>query len=270
MALDLKQEAILELTELIVELQSLESAKNKIIEENDQIEAARSPYPKKKIRELDESLRLAKEYEDYDAVDQFEEEIKKINDEYKYIIPPPELYPKETSLVIDDFFYRIFGNDSNKYLEYAKLDSNLLRISFLRGILRLLKENRIPFREIVSAEIFSDFLDMAKHLLDESYKDAAAVIIGSVLEEHLRKLCIKTSIPLELSDVKGKMKPKKASTLNTDLVAAGVYGKSDQAYVEAWQKTRNDAAHGDYLKYTKEQVANLLQAVKDFITRLPA
>jgi hypothetical protein len=37
---------------------------------------------------------------------------------------------------------------------------------------------------LVSAELFSDFLDMASHLLAEKYKDPAAVMAGSVLEEH--------------------------------------------------------------------------------------
>jgi hypothetical protein len=34
---------------------------------------------------------------------------------------------------------------------------------------------------LVSAEIFSDFLEMADHLLSENYKDAAAVMVGGVL-----------------------------------------------------------------------------------------
>ena len=37
----------------------------------------------------------------------------------------------------------------------------------------------------------NDFLDMAYHLLENDYKDASAVMIGSVLEEHLRQLCNK-------------------------------------------------------------------------------
>jgi hypothetical protein len=38
---------------------------------------------------------------------------------------------------------------------------------------------------------------MAEYLLNESYKDPAAVMTGSVLEEHIRQLCIKNSIPIE-------------------------------------------------------------------------
>jgi hypothetical protein len=35
---------------------------------------------------------------------------------------------------------------------------------------------------------------MAEHLLDEHYKDVAEVIIGSVLEEHLRQLAVTKGI----------------------------------------------------------------------------
>ena len=45
------------------------------------------------------------------------------------------------------------------------------------------------FAELIHGELFGDFLEMAKHLLDEGYKDAAAVIAGSTLEGHLRQLC---------------------------------------------------------------------------------
>ena len=52
-------------------------------------------------------------------------------------------------------------------------------------------------KELVHGEIFSDFLEMSKHLLDEGYKDPAAVVAGSSLEAHLRQLCIKSGIDVE-------------------------------------------------------------------------
>ncbi len=44
--------------------------------------------------------------------------------------------------------------------------------------------------ELIHDDIFSDYLEMAESLLDDSFKDASAVIAGSTLEEHLRKLCV--------------------------------------------------------------------------------
>ena len=64
-------------------------------------------------------------------------------------------------------------------------------------------------RGLVSAEIFSDFLEMAQHLLDAGYEDPAAVVVGSVLEEHLRQLCQKHNIPMETTK-QGRPPPQKS------------------------------------------------------------
>src|SRR6266849_5191275 len=114
--------------------------------------------------------------------------------------------------------------------------------------------------ELVHADVFADFLDMADYLLQQGYKDAAGVIIGSVLEEQLRKLCQKVGIAV----IQSGGAPKKADALNSELAGASVYSKLDQKAVTAWLDLRNKAAHGKYQEYTKEQVALTLQGVRDF------
>jgi hypothetical protein len=118
----------------------------------------------------------------------------------------------------------------------------------------------------IHADIFADFLEMADYLLQQGYKDPAAVVIGSVLEAHLRKLCGKHGIPVSKPDGS----PKKADTLNSELAAGAVYSKLDQKSVTAWLDLRNQAAHGNYKDYTKEQVVLMLQGVRDFSARHPA
>ncbi|MCP9199990.1 hypothetical protein MKO06_08735 [Gramella sp. GC03-9] len=118
---------------------------------------------------------------------------------------------------------------------------------------------------MISAEIFSDFLEMGKYLLDQNYKDAAAVMIGSVLEEHLRLICKKNSIDIEFTNNAGDTKAKKADTMNADLAKANVYGVLEQKNVTAWLDLRNRAAHGKYTEYTKEQVEIMYQGVLNFI-----
>ncbi len=140
-----------------------------------------------------------------------------------------------------------------------------------RGILASIK-NEIEqgwlntIRGLVSAEIFTDFIEMAEHLLAEGYKDASAVMIGSVLEEHLRQLSVKNGIDISL-ERNGKRVPKKADLLNADLTKSLVYNKLDQKNVTALLDLRNKAAHGKYGEYTKEQVKLMLQSVIDFMTR---
>jgi hypothetical protein len=114
--------------------------------------------------------------------------------------------------------------------------------------------------ELIHGDVFSDFLEMATYLLESGYKDAAAVIAGSTLEAHLRKMCVKAQIEIK----------NKADRINADLASESVYGKLDQKNVTAWLDLRNKAAHGEYNQYTKEQVAILIDGIRHFITRYPA
>jgi hypothetical protein len=121
---------------------------------------------------------------------------------------------------------------------------------------------------IISAEIFSDFLDMAEYLLNEGYKDASAVMIGSVLEGHLRQLCTKNG--LGITEIKNdKPVSKKTETMNHELAGSEIYNKLDQKNVTAWLDLRNKAAHGKYDEYKIEQVRLMYSGVLDFMTRIP-
>lgn len=120
--------------------------------------------------------------------------------------------------------------------------------------------------ELIHAEVFSDFLEMAIHLNDSGYKDAAAVIAGSTLENHIKKLAQKNNISMLTTNGKSI----KADRLNADLANATIYSKLDQKNITAWLDLRNKAAHGNYTDYNKEQVKLLIIGIQDFITRNPA
>jgi hypothetical protein len=126
----------------------------------------------------------------------------------------------------------------------------------------------VSTRSLVSAEIFADFLEMAEHLLGEGYKDAAAVMIGGVLEEHLRQLAVKQGVPVTLVR-DGKDVPKKADALNSELSASNAYGKLEQKMITAWLDLRNKAAHGRYSEYTAEQVQLMADGVTLFMVQVP-
>ncbi len=121
-------------------------------------------------------------------------------------------------------------------------------------------------KELVVAEVFSDFIEMAEHFLQQGYKDAAAVMAGSVLEEHLRKLAEASDIPIEIENDE-KSVPKKADRLNSDLAKAEIYNKLDQKAITTWLDMRNKAAHGKYEEYSKDQVALMIQGIIDFTRR---
>lgn len=123
---------------------------------------------------------------------------------------------------------------------------------------------------LLHQEIFTDYLDMAQHLLDEGYKDAAAVITGSTLESHLKQLCNANQVDIDEVKKDGTKQPKKASRLNDDLKKKGVYSLYDQKMVTAQLDLRNNAAHGKYSLYTDDQVIKFIDWLRDFIDRNPA
>jgi hypothetical protein len=143
-------------------------------------------------------------------------------------------------------------------------------IGVLEGLYKDLDADYLKsLSEIIHADIFSDYIDMAEYLLDEGYKDPAAVITGSTLEEHLRKLCLKNGIDIEIMS-KGKLRPKKAGGMNSELAKERVYSKLEQKNVTAWLDLRNKAAHGKYNEYNDNQVKQMILGVRGFIVRNPA
>ena len=172
------------------------------------------------------------------------------------------------------FFTMTFGKDHIHYDEFNSrvTHSGSYCVQIGRGILSAAREELAggwltTTKGLVSAEIFSDFLEMAQHLLDEGYKDPAAVMAGSVLEEHLRQLCQKHDISTEITR-QGRPQPKKADALNADLTKKQVYNRLDQKNVTAWLDLRNKAAHGKYQEYTEKQVSLMLQSLSDFMVRV--
>jgi hypothetical protein len=149
-------------------------------------------------------------------------------------------------------------------------------ISKRLGILKALRTEidagylDVTIGQLVRGDLFTDFLEMAEHLLEEGYKDPSAVIIGSSLEAHLRKLCDANGLPTTKPDRKGNPKPIKASQLNQDLLTARVYSRLDQSSVDTWLKLRNEAAHGNYSEYDKDRVKLMLDGVKSFLLKYPA
>ncbi|MFM9626236.1 MULTISPECIES: hypothetical protein [Streptomyces] len=120
--------------------------------------------------------------------------------------------------------------------------------------------------ELVHAETYGDFLEMADGLLNQGYKDAAAVITGTSLEVHVRSLCVKHSVDTTTAS----NSPKKADTMNADLKKADVYDGLQQKQITAWMDLRNKAAHGNYGDYDQAQVRLFIEGVRAFMMKCPA
>ncbi len=121
---------------------------------------------------------------------------------------------------------KVSGKESDYYTKFNNLFSlfstreNYSAVKTALGILKAVKDDYenghlFDIRALIEAEVFDDFLEQADYLLSQGYFTASAVIAGSVLEDGLRKLCVKNGIALSA-------KPK-LDTMNADLAKAGVY-----------------------------------------------
>lgn len=110
---------------------------------------------------------------------------------------------------------------------------------------------------LISAEVFSDLLVQAEVLLEFDYKDASAVIVRAVLEDGLRRLCQAHGLPIEPRDTIGP--------LNDKLYRAKVYSVLQHKEIVAKAQIGNDAAHGKWNQYTKDDVASFLAYVRRFL-----
>ncbi len=170
---------------------------------------------------------------------------------------------------------RLYGKESHYHQSMQKVlatpaftvihSNHYEHVSELVGILRSVAHDVssgliLSLQGLLRAEIFADFLEMAEHLLEEGYKDASAVLLGAVLEDSLRKIA--DSSGLQTSHQDGK--PFTIDPLNNALYKAKLYGPLVQKQITSWANLRNDAAHGRFSNYDKEQVKQMLLFVQKF------
>jgi hypothetical protein len=120
--------------------------------------------------------------------------------------------------------------------------------------------------EIVHADLFDDFLDMANELLSKGFIGPAAVLSGTVLEEQLRKLARKHDV--STADEKGRAKSVEA--LGIDLRKSDVMTEVQRKSVTAWYAQRTEGAHGHSENLSDSEVERMIDGVRDFVARYPA
>jgi len=130
------------------------------------------------------------------------------------------------------------------------------------GILNALKEDLelgylTKVKDLVSAEIFTDFIEMAQHLLNNNYKDPAASLAGAILENGLRQIAQKHTVETKSGDDIG--------SLNTKLADKEIYNRLIQKQIQAWKSVRDSADHGKFNDYKKEDVKAMLSGVQRFL-----
>jgi len=173
---------------------------------------------------------------------------------------------------------RITGLSSEYYkdtistLESTRIHSSSIGSQVI-GILRALKSDLEKgylksLNQLIQADIFSDYLEMAEHLLENGFKDPAAVLIGSTLENHIRELSRRNNLDIVTIKSNGDIIAKSADTMNQGLAKAGIYSSGYQKQITAWFGLRNAAAHGKYSEYSESQIKLMLEGVRQFILHI--
>jgi hypothetical protein len=160
---------------------------------------------------------------------------------------------------------RVFGQESVYYESFKTELPNFRDYSPVKQALGALKAARNDYeygylfdaRTLIEAEVFDDFLEQAKHLIEAGYYQPAAVVIGSVLEDGLRRLCTKHEMSLPAK--------AKLDTMNAELAKQGMYNKLTQKRLTALADIRNKAAHGEWDQFTREDVGDMLRNVRQFM-----
>ena len=160
--------------------------------------------------------------------------------------------------------YRKDLNDARDSPDIASAESLLPIAKALRADLQAGWFRSVS--EFIHADMFSDFLEVARELHESDCKDAAAVQAGTALESHLRLLAEKHNI----ETVTEKNRPKNAGDLNVELKKAGVYSLVEQHDVTARLTIRNFAVHGKFDEYSADEVGELISRVREFVKRFPA
>ena len=155
----------------------------------------------------------------------------------------------------------VFGRDSDYYRKFTTEveEYNLADAPKAQGILLAVADDiasgaLFNIQTLIEAEVFDDFLEQAKSLLEAGYYQAAAVVCGAVLEDSLRKLCEKKRIALP-------DKPK-LDFMNSELAKKGVYNKLIQKKITFLADLRNNAAHGKWDQFKLEDVEEMIPYVR--------
>jgi len=107
----------------------------------------------------------------------------------------------------------------------------------------------------VSAQIFADFIALAKEALDDN-KDVAAVLACAALEDALKRVAIKENLDMDEKDM---------SEVINALKAKGVIKGAQAPIVQSYVKLRNKAFHAEWDKFDKESVSSVIGFTEQFL-----
>jgi hypothetical protein len=159
----------------------------------------------------------------------------------------------------------LVGPDHTYAAEFTKCTNNELRprrdagIEILCALRSDIEDGYLKkISTLISAEVFSDFLEMAKHLCEEGYKDPAASLAGAVLENGLRRIAVNQGITVTDKDDLNSLRDKCAQKR--------VYNNLIRQQIVSWTTIQNSADHGQFDAYDSQQVASMISDIRAFLS----
>jgi hypothetical protein len=133
-------------------------------------------------------------------------------------------------------------------------------LGVLRAVLADARDGHLlrTTRMLVAAELLTDFMEQARHLIDNGYHVPGASLVGAVLESGLREIAQRNGVTVQSGD--------DISTLNQKCSNATVYSAIQRKKVEVWAGIRNHADHGKFDAVTKEDVELMQREVEQFLS----
>ncbi|PZO42117.1 MAG: DUF4145 domain-containing protein [Pseudanabaena frigida] len=123
----------------------------------------------------------------------------------------------------------------------------------------------------IEAEISANYMEQAEQLLIEGKSGAydhvpAAVLTGAVLEKSLRTLCDQQNPPIHTFKTTAKgSEPLTLNPLIDELKKAALFNELKAKQLRAWADIRNAAAHGEFDKFSRSDVEQMIEGVKNFL-----
>ncbi len=140
---------------------------------------------------------------------------------------------------------------------------NIESIKAGQGILRAVREDvsagyLTDIRTLISAEVFTDFLEIVDYLLENHLKDPAASLCGAILEDGLRRIASKAGITIKNRE--------DLNSLNQKCADKEIYTRLVQKKIQVWIDIRNSADHGRFNEYFEQDVREMYEGVSKFLS----
>jgi hypothetical protein len=179
-------------------------------------------------------------------------------------------------LQIGYFLSLAIQNDERKFTDHIKYDVERSMAEAV-GKLKAIKDDfdngfLANLSMQIEAEIAANYMGQAEQLLSEGQSGKydhvpASVLTGAVLEKSLRTLCDQQTPPIHTfkTTAKGASEPLTLNPLIDELKKAAVFNELKAKQLRSWADIRNAAAHGEFDKFSRSDVEQMIEGVKNFL-----